>query len=71
MCEDEVAALAIFILSHGEDNGTIFAADYPFRFGSTAGSGGLGTCLKLVLGVNSPSLTRFALVASIGLQGGP
>lgn len=31
MCEDEVAALAIFVLSHGEDNGTIFAADYPFR----------------------------------------
>ena len=25
------AALAIFILSHGEDNGTVFAADYPFR----------------------------------------
>jgi len=25
------AALALFILSHGEDNGTVFAADYPFR----------------------------------------
>ena len=23
--------MAIFILSHGEDNGTVFAADYPFR----------------------------------------
>jgi len=31
LCDDEIAALAIFILSHGEDNGTIFAADYPFR----------------------------------------
>jgi len=31
LCEDPIAALAIFILSHGEDNGTIFAADYPFR----------------------------------------
>lgn len=27
----EISALAIFILSHGEDNGTIFASDYPFR----------------------------------------
>ena len=25
------AALAIVILSHGENNGTVFAADYPFR----------------------------------------
>ena len=25
------AALGIFILSHGEDNGTVFASDYPFR----------------------------------------
>lgn len=31
LSEQEVSALAIFILSHGEDNGTIFAADYPFR----------------------------------------
>jgi len=31
MCEEPIAALAIFILSHGEDNGTIFAHDYPFR----------------------------------------
>jgi len=31
LCESEVSALAIFILSHGEDNGTIFASDYPFR----------------------------------------
>jgi len=31
LCEDELAAIAIFILSHGEDNGTIFASDYPFR----------------------------------------
>jgi len=31
LCETELAALAVFILSHGEDNGTIFAADYPFR----------------------------------------
>ena len=29
--EKEISALAIFILSHGEDNGTIFASDYPFR----------------------------------------
>merc|ERR1712098_754357 len=29
--EENFAALAIFILSHGEDNGTIFASDYPFR----------------------------------------
>jgi len=28
---EPIAALAIFILSHGEDNGTIFAQDYPFR----------------------------------------
>ena len=26
-----MAALAIFLLSHGEDNGTVFASDYPFR----------------------------------------
>lgn len=31
LSETEISALAIFILSHGEDNGTIFAADYPFR----------------------------------------
>jgi len=31
LSEQEVSALAIFILSHGEDNGTIFASDYPFR----------------------------------------
>jgi len=31
LCEEEVAALAIFLLSHGEDNGTVFAQDYPFR----------------------------------------
>ena len=29
--QTEISALAIFILSHGEDNGTIFASDYPFR----------------------------------------
>jgi len=28
LSEQEVSALAIFILSHGEDNGTIFASDY-------------------------------------------
>jgi len=31
LSEENFAALAIFILSHGEDNGTIFASDYPFR----------------------------------------
>jgi len=31
LSEENIAALAIFILSHGEDNGTIFASDYPFR----------------------------------------
>jgi len=31
LCQDDLAALAIFILSHGEDNGTLFASDYPFR----------------------------------------
>jgi len=31
LCEDDLAAISIFILSHGEDNGTVFAADYPFR----------------------------------------
>lgn len=31
LSEREISALAIFILSHGEDNGTIFASDYPFR----------------------------------------
>jgi len=31
LSETEISALAIFILSHGEDNGTIFASDYPFR----------------------------------------
>jgi len=31
LCEDDLAALAIFLLSHGEDNGTVFAQDYPFR----------------------------------------
>ena len=29
--ERPISALAIFLLSHGEDNGTIFASDYPFR----------------------------------------
>ena len=31
LSEENFAALAIFILSHGEDDGTIFASDYPFR----------------------------------------
>jgi len=31
LSEEDFAAIAIFILSHGEDNGTIFAQDYPFR----------------------------------------
>ena len=31
LSEENFPALAIFILSHGEDNGTIFASDYPFR----------------------------------------
>ena len=31
LSETDISALAIFILSHGEDNGTIFASDYPFR----------------------------------------
>jgi len=31
LSERPISALAIFLLSHGEDNGTIFASDYPFR----------------------------------------
>ena len=31
LSDQNLSALAIFILSHGEDNGTIFASDYPFR----------------------------------------
>lgn len=27
----ELTALAMFVLSHGEDNGTIFAQDYMYR----------------------------------------
>ena len=31
LSDQTLSALAIFILSHGEDNGTVFASDYPFR----------------------------------------
>jgi len=34
LSQDDWAALAIFILSHGEENGTIFAQDYPYRVDS-------------------------------------
>jgi len=34
LSQEDWAALAIFILSHGEENGTIFAQDYPYRVDS-------------------------------------
>ena len=31
LSDQNLSALSIFSLSHGEDKGTIFASDYPFR----------------------------------------